>query len=156
MGTTGASTGIHLHFEVITGNQFTQAQGPYLDPVKYLNTAVNRLAVDGKWGPATERAWQEADKMAVVDGKISHQWKSVHNEHIHAAQFDKTRRGSNHIRTIQRRLGETADGLCGPRTISAMQRNKGMRVVDGKISDPVSEFVRAVQRDLNAGRNPIR
>ena len=41
MGTTGASTGIHLHFEVIAGNRFTQSQGPYLDPVKYLNTAVS-------------------------------------------------------------------------------------------------------------------
>lgn len=40
MGTTGGSTGIHLHFEVITGRNFTQQQGPYLDPKRYLDTPV--------------------------------------------------------------------------------------------------------------------
>lgn len=40
MGTTGASTGIHLHFEVITGRTFTQQQGVYLDPKRYLETSV--------------------------------------------------------------------------------------------------------------------
>ena len=40
MGTTGSSTGIHLHFEVITGRNFTQQQGVYLDPKRYLDTSV--------------------------------------------------------------------------------------------------------------------
>lgn len=157
MGTTGNSTGIHLHFEVVRGNTFTQVRNDYTDPQVYLNTSgaqATTLKVDGKWGPATERRWQQIDKMAVVDGKISHQWKDNSNQYIYCAQFDRTKKGSNHARHIQRKIGAKQDGLIGEQSITLMQRKANMAIVDGKISE-VSNLVKYIQRELNAGRSPF-
>lgn len=113
-----------------------------------------QLAVDGSLGPLTARRWQEVTKMQIQDGRISHQWRQAQNQNIHAAVFDTTLKGSNLLRDTQRRLGIKQDGLCGPQTITAMQRAKGT-TVDGFISAPHSQLVMAIQRDLNAGRSPF-
>lgn len=113
-----------------------------------------QLAVDGSLGPLTAKRWQEVTKMQIKDGRISHQWRQEQNKNIHAAVFDSTLIGSNLIRDTQRRLGIKQDGLCGPQTITAMQRAKGT-TVDGFISAPQSQLVMAIQRDLNAGRSPF-
>ena len=68
--------------------------------------------------------------------------------------LDTTLKGSNLIRDTQRRLGIKQDGLCGPQTITAMQRAKGT-TIGGFISAPQSQLVMAIQRDLNAGRSPF-
>lgn len=113
------------------------------------------VSVDGKWGAATTRALQ-ALLGTQVDGVVSHQWRSSHNENLYAAQFDRTAKGSNVIRALQRTLRATGhylgniDGLCGPMTIRALQRHLGT-TVDGVIS-PVSQMVTALQRRINAGR----
>lgn len=117
-------------------------------------TQPTQLAVDGSLGPLTARRWQEVTKMQIQDGRISHQWRQAQNQNIHAAVFDTTLLGSNLIRDTQRRLGIKQDGLCGPQTITAMQRVKGT-TVDGFISAPQSQLVMAIQRDLNAGRSPF-
>ncbi|WP_144809238.1 N-acetylmuramoyl-L-alanine amidase [Enterococcus casseliflavus] len=117
-------------------------------------TQPTQLAVDGSLGPLTARRWQEVTKMQIRDGRISHQWRQAQNQNIHAAVFDKTLIGSNLIRDTQRRLGIKQDGLCGPQTITAMQRAKGT-TVDGFIGAPQSQLVMAIQRDLNAGRSPF-
>lgn len=106
------------------------------------------LVVDGKWGAATARALQAAFG-TTVDGVISHQWRSRHNENIYSAQFDRTKTGSQLIRAMQRWLGVDDDGLCGPGTITALQRRLGTPA-DGVIS-PVSSVVREMQARLNAG-----
>ena len=117
-------------------------------------TQPTQLAVDGSLGPLTARRWQEVTKMQIQDGRISHQWRQAQNQNIHAAVFDATLKGSNLIRDTQRRLGIKQDGLCGPQTITAMQRAKGT-TADGFISAPQSQLVMAIQRDLNAGRSPF-
>ena len=113
-----------------------------------------KLAVDGSLGPLTAKRWQEVTKMQIQDGRISHQWRQAQNQNIHAAIFDTTLKGSNLIRDTQRRLGIKQDGLCGPQTITAMQRAKGT-TADGFISAPQSQLVMAIQRDLNAGCSPF-
>lgn len=117
-------------------------------------TQPTQLAVDGSLGPLTARCWQEVTKMQIQDGRISHQWRQAQNQNIHAAIFDTTLKGSNLIRDTQRRLGIKQDGLCGPQTITAMQRAKGT-TADGFISTPKSQLVMAIQRDLNARRSPF-
>lgn len=117
-------------------------------------TQPTQLAVDGSLGPLTARRWQEVTEMQIQDGRISHQWRQAQNQNIHAAIFDTTLKGSNLIRDTQRRLGIKQDGLCGPQTITAMQRAKGT-TVDGFISAPQSQLVMAIQRDLNASRSPL-
>lgn len=112
-----------------------------------------QLTVDGSLGPLTARRWQEVTRMQIQDGRISHQWRQAQNQNIHAAIFDTTLKGSNLIRDTQRRLGIKQDGLCGPQTITAMQRAKGT-TIDGFISAPQSQLIMAIQRDLNAGRSP--
>ncbi|MBO0589466.1 peptidoglycan DD-metalloendopeptidase family protein [Sporosarcina sp. E16_8] len=80
-GTTGNSTGIHLHFEVHIGrwnNKFTNAVDPLryvVDPeVKQLQNLLvkvgYKIAVDGLNGPATKSAVQSFQKAfgLVVDG----------------------------------------------------------------------------------------
>ena len=117
-------------------------------------TQPTQLVVDGSLGPLTARRWQEVTKMQIQDGRISHQWRQAQNQNIHAAIFDTTLKGSNLIRDTQRRLGIKQDGLCGPQTITAMQRAKGT-TIGGFISAPQSQLVMAIQRDLNAGRSPF-
>jgi N-acetylmuramoyl-L-alanine amidase len=117
-------------------------------------TQPTQLVVDGSLGPLTARRWQEVTKMQIQNGRISHQWRQAQNQNIHAAIFDTTLKGSNLIRDTQRRLGIKQDGLCGPQTITAMQRAKGT-TVDGFVSAPQSQLVMAIQRDLNAGRSPF-
>ncbi len=109
------------------------------------------IAVDGKWGQQTTRALQ-AILGTTVDGVVSHQWRSRHNENLYAAQFDRTAVGSEVIRAVQRTVTYPGrvDGLCGPMTIRALQRHLGT-TVDGVIS-PVSQMVTALQRRINAGR----
>lgn len=92
-GTTGISTGIHLHFEIHIGrwnNRFTNA----VDPIPYtideevkmlqqlLNEAGFKLIVDGKRGKATNNA----------------------------------------ILTFQRRSGLVVDGIVGPATLYKLKR----------------------------------
>ncbi|MEK5068127.1 peptidoglycan DD-metalloendopeptidase family protein [Sporosarcina sp. FSL K6-1508] len=80
-GTTGNSTGIHLHFEIHIGkwnNQYTGARNPLhfiVDPeILRLQTLLvkvgHKIATDGMFGPATDNAIKLFQKSAglVVDG----------------------------------------------------------------------------------------
>lgn len=110
------------------------------------------LEVDGRWGPATARRLQEV-LGTEADGVISNQVRGHWNENAPSFEFSSTRRGSDAIRAVQRRLtglyAGTIDGLCGPGTITALQRYLGT-TQDGRIS-PESEMVKAMQRRLNSG-----
>ncbi len=107
----------------------------------------NILVLDGSFGPATAKRLQEYLGCAVRDGVISHQWRSVHNENIYAAQFDSTQIGSDVVSALQKKIGVTADRLFGPNTVRAFQRYLGT-TQDGVIS-PRSDAVRELQRRLN-------
>ena len=154
-GSTGASTGNHLHFEVRRSRKW----GDSVDPNIYINndkpvkggvggpenTARHQygLKVDGKLGKSTWRAWQNALKenfgyRGIVDGipgKMT--WTAIQKSGLdygYNAKFVDGIPGVNTRKAVQRRLKATGDykgridGAWGPLTISSLQRtlNKGM------------------------------
>lgn len=127
-GTTGNSTGVHLHFEVHTGrwnNSYSNAK----NPMNYITDQNSKLVVDGYMGPATIRALQNYFKTP-VDGMLS--------------------RPSTVIRALQKLLGVAQDGHLGPITTKALQKRFGT-TQDGIISKP-SLAIRELQRRLNNGK----
>lgn len=139
-GTTGASTGIHLHFEIHTGrwnNSWSNARNPlnYISDsaVKQkqmlLVSAGYNITVDGIDGPATDkavRAFQKANKLT-VDG--------IAGKETMAA-----------LKKASPKENLVVDGIDGPATIAAEQRYWGTPV-DGKKSKP-SPMVRKRQAML--------
>lgn len=154
-GSTGASTGNHLHFEVRRSRKW----GDSVDPNIYINndkptkggvggpenTARHQygLKVDGKLGKSTWRAWQNAlkenfDYRGIVDGvpgKMT--WTAIQKSGLdygYNAKFVDGIPGPNTRKAVQRRLKATGDykgridGAWGQLTISSLQRvlNKGM------------------------------
>lgn len=112
---------------------------------------VTKIAEDGKWGTATTKRLQQY-LGTTQDGVISHQYKQKYNQNIYSAQFDNTLIGSNVIKALQKKLGVTADGLCGEATVKAMQKKLGT-TQDGIIS-PTSNMVKALQKALNKNKLP--
>lgn len=139
-GTTGASTGVHLHFEVHTGkwnNSWSNAKNPlsYISDSAIKQTQVllvsvgYELVVDGINGPATKAAvmsFQKANKL-VVDG--------ISGPATMAA-----------LKKATPKENLVVDGYAGKATYSALQRYFGTPV-DGIISKP-SVVVRALQKLL--------
>ncbi|WP_413775130.1 N-acetylmuramoyl-L-alanine amidase family protein [Gracilibacillus pellucidus] len=106
----------------------------------------NRLIVDGRWGSETTRALQRA-LGTVEDGIISNQVRnSVTTMIVNGITFGNG--GSMVIRSLQDKVGASADGLLGPETIRRLQMYLGTPV-DGVISNP-SMMVKELQRRLNA------
>ena len=152
-GSTGASTGPHLHFEVRTP---TRAWGRTADPARYMvdgkppedNSDIvpsiggpenfySGLKVDGRLGRRTWRAWQEVLKnkygyQGIVDGKPGPMtWKA-----------------------IQKSSGSKQDGIPGPNTRKAVQRRlKALKEYGGRIDGVWGKgTISALQRALNAGK----
>jgi hypothetical protein len=123
-GTTGRSTGIHLHFEVRTRKSSGQ-----VDPVPYLNNspAISApiLKVDGRLGKNTWKAFQQALKdkghyKGIPDGRPGAMTYRAIQEWS-GAKVDG-RIGPNTRKAVQAKLGVKADGVWGRLTISALQR----------------------------------
>ena len=108
----------------------------------------NKIAVDGKWGPATTKALQRA-LGTPVDGVISRQLRNDVTKALYGG-VTFGRGGSPMVRALQKKVGARVDGYLGPKTISCLQKHLGT-VVDGKISRPNSLVVWEMQRRLNAG-----
>jgi len=108
------------------------------------------LTVDGKWGAATTKRLQQY-LGTPVDGELSNQWRidGVNYPGLYSAQWNKSKAGSTCIRALQAKIGVGQDGLMGGNSIKALQRHLGTPQ-DGKISTPVSEMVKELQRRLNA------
>lgn len=71
MGTSGSSTGVHLHLELFKG-AFTRNPGVYIDPIPYLKggDTMGQIKEDGSFGPATIKRLQEF-LGTKQDGKLS-------------------------------------------------------------------------------------
>jgi len=130
-GTTGNSTGVHLHFEVHTGrwnNKWSNAKNPlnYISDsgVKQVQTLLSAagydLVIDGLDGPATNAAIRAFQKDAglVVDGSAGP---------ITLKALENAKPKENLV----------VDGYEGKATISAEQRYWGTKV-DGFKSSPSS------------------
>ena len=112
----------------------------------------NKITVDGEWGQATTKAAQKVFK-TTVDGIVSRQvWK--YKKYLTGCltsswQFFETaskyKGGSELIKAIQKWVGVSQDGLCGPATIKALQKKLGVSA-DGYFG---SKSVKAFQTYLN-------
>lgn len=106
MGSTGRSTGAHLHWGIKVGNN-------WIDPTAYLNVDYGeKLVIDGYWGKLTSMALQTVLGVA-PDGIF----------------------GVLSIKALQKLLSVTVDGIMGKQTITALQHRMGT-VEDGIISKP--------------------
>ena len=112
-------------------------------------TAKSGLTVDGKWGRNTTLRLQQIFG-TVQDGVVSFQRAEYRQAGCYTGwEWESNPSGnSDLIRAIQKKVGVTADGWIGPKTIRAMQRYWGT-VQDGKIS-AVSDLVKAMQRWANS------
>ena len=122
-GSTGASTGAHLHFEVRKSRRW----GNTVDPVPYFagGAPVASNRVSGRLDKGTWTQWQTALtqggwKPGRIDGKpgrMTHaaiqRWADVKDDGI---------LGPGTRRAVQEKLGVTADGVWGRITVSALQR----------------------------------
>lgn len=107
------------------------------------------LAIDGRVGPATVRAWQKAmgtEQDGVIGGQSSAS-KRCHSA-INAIRYAADKHGSALVRAVQRKLGCKADGLLGPQTIKAVQKYLGVSQ-DGHFGPNTA---RALQKQLNTGK----
>jgi hypothetical protein len=126
-GTTGASTGVHLHFEVRKrGGRW----GNTLDPVPFLNGAAvvvkpALLKVDGRMGRNTWKAFQTAltnagFPLGRIDGRPGRmtytaiqKWAGAEPDGVWGPLSRKS---------VQAKLGVKPDGVWGRITVSALQR----------------------------------
>jgi hypothetical protein len=124
-GTTGLSTGNHLHFEVRT-----RQHSGHVDPIPYLNAnsapaaSHNTVKVTGRLNNETWKAWQEELRdygyTGIIDGipgpmtnRAIQKWAGVAQTGV---MNDVTRKA------VQRKLKVKQDGIWGPITVSAIQR----------------------------------
>jgi len=128
-GSTGASTGAHLHFEVRKSRRW----GNTVDPVPYLagGAPVASNRVSGRLDKGTWTQWQTAlheggYKPGRIDGKPERmtyaaiqRWAGVKDDGII---------GAGTRRAVQGKIGVKQDGVWGRLTISELQRqlNEGI------------------------------
>ena len=127
----------------------TEANGAAAPATKPQGGTPAALAVDGKVGPATVKAWQRI-MGTTADGVIGGQSsasKSCHSA-INAIRYASDKHGSALVRAVQRELGCYPDGLLGPKTIKAVQKHLGVSA-DGHFGPATAK---ALQRRLNQGK----
>lgn len=125
-GSTGASTGAHLHFEVRT----SRAWGTQVDPENYLNASApvgGPLPVNGRLDRATIIRWQELLKanghnVGLADGRIGARTVKAIQESLNVRPDGSSQLGPVTIKALQKKLGVKEDGDMGRITISALQR----------------------------------
>lgn len=111
----------------------------------------NKLDVDGKWGVKTTKRLQQIFG-TTADGLVSNQFLCYKNENpgLMDASWEWYTNPSGYsplIKAIQKKVGATADGHIGPKTIKKMQNWLGT-TADGVVSNP-SPMVKALQRWCN-------
>lgn len=94
--------------------------------------SVCEVRVDKKWGPDTTRASQKV-LGTYIDGIVSKQSKRARKflPNVSTASWkfvNRPGKGSNMVRALQRLIGSTIDGKCGPETVADLQvflKNRG-------------------------------
>lgn len=143
-GTTGASTGNHLHFEARTSRLWGRTQDPLplIDGTTPAPVRPTLLKVDGRMGRNTWKVWQDVLKddweyRGIIDGipgKLT--WSAIQRsvvDHGYTGPIDGIP-GPNTRKAVQRRLKDIGsrspipfytgpiDGIWGRGTISGLQR----------------------------------
>lgn len=119
-------------------------------------TSAGKLEVDGVAGYATIAKWQQV-MGTPVDGIVSGQevpnGRTYSRPNLLTSQVRYSGKGSDLIKAVQRKLGvKLVDGLLGPDTIAAIQKHLGTYVQGQAIKVFGHTTVKALQRNLNAGR----
>lgn len=132
-------------------NKYT-FQGFIYNPNNYDEPDKTKIKVDGQWGKETTIKAQQVFGVT-VDGMVSNQYytSKILNPGLLPTTFEwkmmPSRKGSDLIKAIQKKVGVLQDGFIGPTTIKAMQ--KWLKTTeDGYVSKP-SEMVKAFQKWLN-------
>lgn len=138
-GTTGASTGNHLHFESRTSRLWGRTVDPLplIEGTAPVPVAPTLLKVDGRMGRNTWKAWQVVLKdswgyRGIIDGRPGPMTYSAIQKSIieygYPPRAVDGRIGPNTRKGVQRRLADKGfykgaiDGIWGRGTISALQR----------------------------------
>jgi hypothetical protein len=122
-GTTGSSTGVHLHWEV----RKRAAWGSDVDPTPYLNgnAAVSTLKVSGREDRATWKQWQTwLQEQRFYEGRVDGVAGPMTYRAIQS-WVGTPRTGKLDVVTrkaVQERIGVTPDGVWGRSTWSTIQR----------------------------------
>lgn len=127
-----------MHFEIVGNAQATARVAAKLRPPQ-AGQPVPQLSVDGELGPNTTKRWQQIMKVPVTG--------AITPELVKAVQ--------TRLRDVDRSIVVDGLGIAQDnkvtKTVGALQRY--LRVpIDGSISAPKSETVKALQRRLNEGR----
>jgi hypothetical protein len=122
-GTTGSSTGVHLHWEV----RKRATWGSDVDPTPYLNgnAAVSTLKVSGREDRATWKQWQtwlqeQRFYEGRVDGVAGAMTYRAIQSWVGTPQTGKLDLPTR--KAVQERIGVTPDGVWGRSTWSTVQR----------------------------------
>jgi hypothetical protein len=113
MGTSGASTGKHLHFEICAGktHRWTSNGSGFVDPLKFIK--------------ATIENWQIQDSVPQATPEDSPVLPAPVHEPVKKPQpaFQELKRGSKGkaVQSIQARLKLKTDGIFGPITQTAVK-----------------------------------
>ena len=138
-GTTGASTGNHLHFEARTSRLWGRTQDPLplIDGTTPAPVSPTLLAVTGRLDRNTWKAWQDALKddwgyKGIIDGRPGRMTYSAIQRSVVKHGYPKAGidgiMGSNTRKAVQRRLQSKGfyagriDGIWGRGAISGLQR----------------------------------
>lgn len=125
MGTTGASTGIHLHLEIWKGrtNGWSADGSGYADPIRFIKAHSDKNAVTSIISSPTPDP-----ELGKFDAPAS---KPKYSEPL-----KKGSRGTD-VAYMQKYLGITADGVFGPQTHEAvlrfMAKHDDIKVKDGVV-----------------------
>jgi hypothetical protein len=132
----------HVHASGLASDDDNTEDWEFSNPSSYPSPD-KALDVDGELGPKTISKWQEV-MGTTVDGKIS-----PSNSQLVRAVQTRLRDTVNH-RLVVDGEGIVQDGRFY-KTVAALQTYLGTPV-DGRLSVPKSECVKALQRRLNEGR----
>lgn len=144
VGTTGGSTGIHLHIGV---KRIGSSEWIDPDKIDYLPIEATKLVEDGSWGPQTMwRAQLALDQWP--DGVMSGQIKQKSVSDVPCVKFGIS--GSSWVRQFQRAHKLWPDGYFGPNTCKMFQKVMGAPIT-GVLLRSNDPAVREMQRRINAG-----